>query len=84
MRYATVRDLSRNPAKVIRGSDPVVIVRNGRPARLLLAFDEDTLLLNDPKVKASIDRGMRELSAGAKGKTSDEVLRDIRRRKAKP
>ena len=83
MRYATVRDLSRNPAKVIRGNDPVVIVRNGRPTRLLLAFDEDTLLLNDPKVKASIDRGLRELRAGAKGKSSAEVLAGIRRRRPK-
>ena len=50
MRYATIRDLSRNPADVVKGRDPVVITRNGRPTRLLIAFDEDMLLLNEPKI----------------------------------
>lgn len=74
MRYATIRDLSRNPAEVVKGRDPVVITRNGRPARLLIAFDEDTLLLNEPKVKASIEKSRAALARGDKGKTAAELL----------
>jgi PHD/YefM family antitoxin component YafN of YafNO toxin-antitoxin module len=78
MRYATIRDLSRNPADVVKGRDPVVITRNGRPARLLIAFDEDMLLLNEPKVKASIAKSRTALARGDKGKTATELLAGLK------
>lgn len=84
MRYATVRDLSRNPAKVIKGAEPVVITKNGKPARLLIPFDEDMLLLNEPKVKASIEKGRSALARGHRGKSADEMLALLeKRRRAK-
>lgn len=80
MRYATVRDLSRNPAKVLHGADPVVITRNGRPARLLISFDEDMLILNEPKVKASIEKSRSALARGHRGKSADEMLALLKKR----
>lgn len=84
MRYATVRDLSRNPAKVIQGLDPVVITKNGRPARLLIPFDEDMLILNEPKVKASLEKSRRALARGDRGRSAEEMLALLeKRRRAK-
>lgn len=81
MRYATIRELSRNPAEVVKGREPVVITRNGRPARLLIAFDEDMLLLNEPKVKASIAKSRAALSRGEKGKTAADLLAGLKSRR---
>jgi len=81
MKYATVRDLSRNPAKILSNRDPVVITRNGNPTKILLPFDDDMLLLNEPKVNASIKKSRLAKSRGNRGKTAEELMSSIRKRK---
>ena len=80
MRYATVRDLSRNPASVLDSKEPVVITKNGKPTKLVIAFDEDMAILNQTRVKAAIRKSRRAKEHGSRGKSADEMIAVIRSR----
>lgn len=79
MRFATIRELSRNTAGLVVSKKPTVITRNGHPVCVIQPIDEDMLLLADPQASASIARGRAESAAGVKGVEAGKLLRHLRK-----
>jgi prevent-host-death family protein len=60
--------------------EKVIVTKNGRPAALLMNYDDyeslrETLeIMSDPEAMADIRRGEEFYARGGKGKTIDEVF----------
>lgn len=71
MRIASVADVKARFSAFVRSSEegPVVVTRNGRPVAVLVGVqDEDEveslLMAYSPKLRAILDRSLRQISEG--------------------
>ncbi|MFZ0214996.1 MAG: type II toxin-antitoxin system Phd/YefM family antitoxin [Candidatus Dormiibacterota bacterium] len=87
MPTVNVRDLQRNPARILReledSGQPAFVTRNGRPVAVLMPLDEEALLdhvlANAPEYVADMRRADDEIAQGDVGTPLDEVMADLRR-----
>jgi prevent-host-death family protein len=85
MATVNVRDLQRNPARVLRELEetgrPAFVTRNGRPVAVLMPIDEDDLLdyvlANAPEYVADMRKADEAIAAGERGTPLDEALAEI-------
>lgn len=66
MKFVAMRELKINPSKVIAGArkEDMVVTRNGKPAAVLLAINEDTL---EDYIFAKHPTFLKELEASYRG-----------------
>lgn len=43
MKFASIRELSQNPSKLVDIEGPIIITKRGRPVRALVSMNEDEL-----------------------------------------
>lgn len=85
MAVITVRDLQRNPARVLRAVEedrrPAFVTRRGRPIAVLMPVDEEELLdfvlANAPEYVAGMRTADEEVATGETGRPLDEVLEEL-------
>lgn len=63
MKFATVRELSQNPSRLVDFRGPVIITKHGKPVRALISMDEDELedfiLAQHLGLEGDIERALR-------------------------
>jgi prevent-host-death family protein len=88
MAVVNVRDLQRNPARVLHDLEesgrPVFVTRNGRPVAVLMPVDEDALLdyvlANAPEFVENMRQADKEIARGEIGRPLSEVITDLHAR----
>lgn len=83
-----IRDLARQASQVVdeveKTGRPALITRHGKPVAALVPVDEseleDWVLANAPGFVGAMNDADREIAAGKKGKSLDEVLTDIEKK----
>jgi prevent-host-death family protein len=86
MATVSIRDLGRNPSRVVdevvRSERPAIITRHGRPVAAMVAVDpeelEDFVLAKAPEFVRSARAADADLRAG-RVRSADEVFADIER-----
>jgi prevent-host-death family protein len=71
VRTVGIRDLKSKASeylKIARSEGPLVITNHGKPQAALIALEpdevEDFLILHSPKIKAAVERGLRDVEKG--------------------
>lgn len=85
MSIVTVRDLQRDPARILKELEdngrPTFVTRRGRPIAVLMPLDEEELydfvLSNAPEYVADMRRADAEVAREELGRPLVEVLTDL-------